>query len=185
MELLRNYQLRKQLGLLNQSQSSQVTLESRFGERFRDAIRTAFMESVDSKEHSRLHTPGPPSAAVSPRARSRIFVNMEQSRDHKLIIEGLEERVDFLEARNMELSSRLAERDSEMASLKKQVCDLTNERDLLSSQIRSLKSVVTTESSAGKVLERVSHSDQLEFKLEIYRQQIAMMSEEIEKLKRS
>jgi chromosome segregation ATPase len=185
MELLRNYQLRKQLGLLGNTAGTEINIESRYGDRFKDAIRSEFQDWDQPLERSRLHTPGPPSAAVSPRARSRTFVNLEQSRDQKLIIEGLEERVDSLEARNMELSCRLMERDSEMASLKKQVCDLTNERDLLSSQIRSLKSVVTNESSAGKVLERVSHSDQLEFKLEIYRQQIAMMSEEIEKLKLS
>lgn len=189
MEYLRNYQLRKELGLLSREDPLDVDVEHLYATKVIDSLRGLFLpkqvsSSAIRKEPSRSFTPFQGNSSLSPRTRSRFHSSNEETHhEMKLIIEALESRIDELESRNSEMSERLNSSYVEISTLRKQVSDLIGERDILSSQLSSLKSVVTTESSAGKVLERVSHSDQLEFKLEIYKQQIAMLTEELNQLK--
>jgi hypothetical protein len=193
MEYLRNYQLRKELGLLGDEVPLEITIERLYVSKVSDSLRAAFFPSLATttsatirKEASRSFTPFLGNSGMSPRSRSRLHSQLEESSSEmKQIIEALETRVDSLELRNSALSERLNLSDAENSTLREQISDLIGEREILYSQVKSLKSVMTTESSAEKVLERVSHSDQLEFKLEIYKQQIAMLTEELNQLKTS
>ena len=186
MDLLRNYQLRKQLGLID-DQPCDVNLTEIIEERLVESLRIAFPHVIVSSiltppVHTggiRRHEPG------SPRPKSRNqSVPSESDVELRSIIDALESRVDTLEGRNQHISQICEEQRAELERLRVENVAVNRERDRLESQIAGLRNMVSSESSAEKVLERVNHNDQLEFKLEIYRQQIAMLNEELNKLKK-
>jgi len=187
MDLLRNYQVRKQLGL-TEDEPGDINLDEILSEKLNEALRSAFPQVAVS---SILNRPSARTSMIrwadgnSPRNKFRTNLFTDDSMvELRSIIDGLESRVDTLESMNQQMSQTCGSQQSELERLRLENVAIKKERDQLSSQIAGLKSVVSSESSAGKVLERVSHTDQLEFKLEIYRQQIAMLNEELEKLKR-
>jgi hypothetical protein len=187
MELLQNYRARKQLDILQEPREADA-IEDMIDERISQALRDAFwMEPLfprSTAQRSARSSLIKSSEPVSPRQRSQSQSLSNQSVKELLsIVDGLESRVDYLEDRNQQMSQSLEEAQSELISIRELNACLKSENDHLSSQVRSLKAVVSSESSAGKVLERVSHTDQLEFKLEIYRQQISVLNEEINKLR--
>lgn len=187
MDLLRNYQLRKQLGLID-DQSCDVNLSEIIEERLVESLRNAFPPVIVSSilntppVHTggiRRHEPGSP----RPKSRNHSFIS-ESEVELRSIIDALESRVDMLESRNQHISQICEEQRAELERLRVENVAVNRERDRLESQIAGLRNMVSSESSAEKVLERVNHNNQLEFKLEIYRQQIAMLNEELNKLKK-
>lgn len=186
MELLQNYRARKQLGLTDGNNGNELLdemIRERLGEGFRNfMIVTPVKTSSNSRSNRASMVKS--SEPNSPKQRIRFQSHHDESQNDLLsMIEGLEARIDFLETRNLDISESLGEAEGELLSLRKENADLKTERDHLSGQVQSLKAVVSSESSAEKVLERVSHTDQLDFKLEIYRQQIAVLNDELKKLK--
>ena len=98
----------------------------------------------------------------------------------------LESRVASVDSRNSALQVELDATKAELDLLRRKLADTTEDRDQLAQQVSKLRSVVSSESSAGKVLERVSTSEtsSLELKLGIYKQQILLLNEELDKLRK-
>ena len=107
------------------------------------------------------------------------------------MISGLTERIEQLEERNQSLTESLNTANIDLDQLRKRATDLQSERVQFASQVSSLKSVVSSEGSAGKVLERISGSSpssssgrSSDLKLEIYKQQIVYLTSELDKLRK-
>ena len=187
MELLQNYRVRKQLGLCEKPPHNEA-LEDMINERLHESLREVFwleplfpQSGVQRSARSSMLKPSEPRSPRH-RLRSQSFSN-QSVRELMSMIEGLEARVDFLETRNQEISQSFEESQSELNSLRDMNAKIKAENEHFLSQVSSLKAVISSESSAGKVLERVRHTDHLEFKLEIYKQQISVLNDEISKLR--
>jgi len=104
--------------------------------------------------------------------------------DTREIIYGLEDRLSALESRNNQLEDEHESHSKELQDVRHRLSSITEERDRLSEQVLRLKSIVASEGSAGKVLARTSISaPSSDLKLEIYKQQILILNEELDKLR--
>lgn len=190
MELLRNYQIRKQLGLIEASLPETGFDEASIERRIQAAYQQVFSKTQNSSTTqvvSRAQSPSIKNSKRSPSASFHIGNESTDSSEMRQIIVALESRVDELEQRNMRLSSEERVREEEVIDLRRQIDHLRTENRRLSGQVTSLQLVVSSESSAEKVLERVnnhSEASNLEFKLEIYKQQIAILNREVAELKK-
>lgn len=187
MELLRNYQVRKQLQLVQGAQDDEYDRD-KISARIEQAYMSIFGNQVAAKYHnSRPVSPTHRQKAGSPQTRFRVSqADDDSGRDFKVMQEGFEERIDSLEERNARLAIDSEDKSKELHDIRKKLTDMTHDRDQFAAQVSMLKSVVSSERSAAKVLERVSAKEStsnLEFKLEIYKQQILMLNNEVEKLR--
>jgi chaperonin cofactor prefoldin len=187
MELLRNYQVRKQLQLVQGAQDDDYDPD-KLSARIEQAYMSVFGNQVAANyQNSRPVSPTHRQKAGSPQTSFRLSQADEDSqRDFKVMMEGLEARIDSLEERNARLALDAEDKSKELHDIQKKLTDMTHDRDQFAAQVSMLKTVVSSESSAGKVLERVSareSTSNLEFKLEIYKQQIVMLNNELEKLR--
>lgn len=191
MELLRAYQLRKKLGLVQTVPESEYfdscDVQQQILAMYKEVLCAAQREKpMNMIAQSRVQSPSNRNRVGSPRHSLRITQQADHSTDElRQIIEALELRIDDLEARNDGLSQSTTSHNATLAFLQNELGRVTAERDHLSTQVASLRSVVSSESSAGRVLERVSHNENsgLEFKLEIYKQQVLMLNQELDKLR--
>lgn len=190
MELLRNYQVRKQLGLIEGRQPETGFDEANIQRRIQAAYQQVFSKTQNqsiTQLGSRAQSPSIKNSTGSPSLSFHIGNVSSDSSEMRQIIVALESRVDELEQRNIRLSSEERVREEEIIDLRRQIDLLRTENSRLSGQVSSLQLVVSSESSAEKVLERVNnHSEacNLEFKLEIYKQQIAILNREVAELKK-
>jgi chromosome segregation ATPase len=190
MELLRNYQIRKQLGLIEASLPETGFDEASIQRRIHAAYQQVFSKTQNSSTTqvvSRAQSPSIKNSKGSPSASFHIGNVSTDSSEMRQIIVALESRVDELEQRNMRLSSEVRVREEEVIDLRRQIDQLRTENKRLLEQVKSLQLVVSSESCAEKVLERVnnhSEASKLEVKLEIYKQQIAILNREVAELKK-
>lgn len=183
MEILRDYQTRKQLGLVDEKGSLLAFDPANLRNRILVAFNRAFAKvdnSLGMQADSNVRSPSTRKSRGSP------------SIDESSNVEGLIRKVSDLEAcvRELEeekgmLSVRYEEGEMDHDQVRKQLAEARAENSKLKDQVRSLQSVISSENRAEKVLERANHaeSSNLEFKIEIYRQQILMLNRELDELK--
>jgi len=189
MDLLRNYQVRKQLGLIDgvctKNEFDERIVQERISAAYRELfgqIQTETHRDESSRTLSPRRTPHRGSASASVRESSEALFETTEQRTN---LDSQQTRIEELEERNRMLSSEKKGFEEDMLNLRKQLSGLEASNRKLLEKIDSLQSVVSTESKAEKVLERVSKAEtsQVEFKLEIYRQQILMLNRELAELK--
>jgi chromosome segregation ATPase len=145
-------------------------------------IQTETHRDESSRTLSPRRRPHRGSASARVRETSEALFETTEQRTN---LDAQQSRIEELEERNRMLSSEKKGFEEDMLNLRKQLSGLEASNRKLLEKIDSLQSVVSTESKAEKVLERVSKAEtsQVEFKLEIYRQQILMLNRELAELK--
>jgi hypothetical protein len=185
--LLQNYRLRKELGLLDDGRIEESLcdlIDDRILNDMRSMFGTFCAPTSPTRRSYRRTFSIKSSEPSSPRPRSRSHLAPGRDDEQlRSIIDALEERIEYLEARNATLSRAYEESVSELEALRHSSTEIQSERDQLVKKLADLQAVVSSETRPEKVLERVNDPNQLEFKLEIYKQQILMLNEELDKLK--
>ena len=158
-----------------------------------EAYRARFNPPSTSHDISRPSSPS--RRKMTEATPSRIIVGSNdgmtdsgsQIQELKEIISGLEDRVNDLEDRNAALREKYDVSSKEYHELKLKFDSVSEERNRLADQLSRMKDMVASESSASRILQRVSDvspsAQSHDLKLEIYRQQIVMLTEELSKLK--
>ena len=194
MELLRNYQVAKELGLIDGPPGKYEYDQEKLRNRIMDAYRARFNiepsrtdETSRPSSPSRRKTTGLTSSRTVTATATDIPATSEQLQEFREIISGLEDRVNDLEDRNAALREKYDLSSKEHHELQLKYNSLLEERNRLGDQLARMKEMVASESSATRILQRVSDvspsAQSHDLKLEIYKQQIVMLTEELSKLK--
>lgn len=194
MDLLRNYQVAKELGIIDGDREPREYDTELLRKRILDAYKARF--NPTSLQADQVSSPSSPSrrkTTSSPPSRTATGIrdtanSSEFALELKAIISGLEDRVSDLEDRNESLREKCDQSSKEFHELKQRYTSVVEERDRLKDQMVRMKNMVASESTAGRILQRVSDTSNgsaqsSERKLEIYRQQIVLLTEELTKLK--
>lgn len=153
-----------------------------------NSYRNFFEDGVSYRPSvSRIVSPSNRGKQGSPNASFRLEASQNQfMNDMQPFIQGLEARIEDLEQRYADISNQFQVNLSDLELTRKKLNDVTVERDHLSQQLVNLKAIISSESDPVIILEKANSSDadsHLGFKLEIYKQQISFLHQEIEKLK--
>ena len=195
MELLRNYQVARELGLIDSAQGSYEYDKRKLQARIMDAYKARFSPAVEQK--SGCSRPSSPSRRKpNSNTPSRTVTSVEdvtpsdsQVQELREIIAGLEDRVKDLEDRNASLREKCDISSRECHEIKQKYSVVLEERSRLAEQLSRMKDMIASESSASRILQRVSDGSNpvqsSDLKLEIYKQQILMLNAELSKLKSS
>ncbi len=193
MELLRNYQVAKELGLIDGEPGKLEYDQAKLQQRIMDAYRARFNPiSTKVDDSSRPSSPSRRKMTGATPSRTMTGTGEGSSSSHdsqelREIIAGLEDRVNDLEDRNAVLREKYDLSSKEYHELKLKFDWLFEERNRLSDQLVRMKDMVASESSASRILQRISDvspsAQSHDLKLEIYKQQIVMLTEELSQLK--
>jgi hypothetical protein len=192
MEILRKYQVARELGFIDGVPEKYEYDNAKLRSRILEAYKARFCPAVDQTDSSsRPSSPSRRKPNSATPSRTVTLVGKETPSDSLVqelreIIAGLEDRVSDLEDRNASLREKCDISSRDCHEMNQRYTTMLEERDRLAEQVLRMKEMVASENSAGRILQRVSDPAQSsDLKLEIYKQQIMMLNAELAKLKSS
>ena len=186
MDLLRNYQLQKELSHATLSYDQEA-----LHQRILHAYKLQFPPVPDTPLQYSASAVNSPRAKQRTPAASLVIVPAQLSETSSEFGAQLPDSVRLLEARILRLEEEIesmrkesAQAVDDLVKVKTKLSDVSLERDQLLSNVKSLKSVISSETTPTRVLERLNGDGaNTELKLEIYRKQIASLTAELARLK--
>lgn len=186
MELLRNYQVRRQLGLIDSELPRAAYDQDDIRRRISESYQRTFGTNIDASSASPAGAFPPSSAQAMEYHASPMRLSPIPARSR--VSKGAHDGSPRVQSRNISESEYIA-LSAEIQALQEEVSHLRLQKDAMSLQIEQLQRDAPNGDSSEALLHRLNVSSPrgssnqiLEKKLEIYRQQIVKLSGEVARL---